>query len=154
MKTKSNMTVSKLKSEAVLEFDKFLDNEFDKENKVTKGETHRWIFCEDKNRYKLWPKGIPDDCGCCLDDGDHGSIDGKRTDDLECGCHCHYRIGQIKQFLSDQIQKAYSKGREEEHKICVKTHLSELERWCIYDPTAPKDFEENYLSIQSKGKMK
>jgi hypothetical protein len=58
----------------------------------------------------------------------------------------------VEQFLSDQIQKAVEETRKEEHKLCVKTHLSELERWCIYDPTAPKDFEENYLSIQSKGK--
>lgn len=61
---------------------------------------------------------------------------------------------KIIKFLTKCIQEAYQTGREEnikeEHEICKKIHLIELNRWSIYEPNADECFEEEYQSLTNK----
>ena len=78
-------------------FNTWLGNEFDKQNKNSPGETHRWLLCYDglegEQNYGF-------DCACCLTDEEY--IDDKGVN--KCGCHCHERISQIVDFFWEYMR--------------------------------------------------
>jgi hypothetical protein len=121
MKTKSNMTVKKLQSEAVLEFKKNYGNIIQLASGIEGGQMST--------------------------------------------SNIHFIDKDVEQFLSDQIQKAYSKGREEvlkeiEAKQKDENDIYDKIKFIIENPPLPnkkliKAFKEfKNLSIQSKGNMK
>jgi hypothetical protein len=78
------------KAELRKKFNLWLGYEFDNKNKRSKGETHRWLFCEDE----IYEKDkISSDCACCMDD----------VERKDCGCHCHDRIGEIVDFFWKEL---------------------------------------------------
>lgn len=81
------------------EFDKFL---YDKFGEVKGNETYRWVFCADDLETKH--SDILYDCACCLDGGIHGE---------NCGCICHPRIKQIKDFIRSLVKSERQAEREE-----------------------------------------
>jgi hypothetical protein len=69
-------------------FNIWLGYGFDKKNKRSQGETHRWLLCKDKSNEFY-------DCGCCLTD----------KEEKGCKCVCHYRIGQIVDFFWNELKE-------------------------------------------------
>ena len=54
------------------------------------------------------------------------------------------------EFLVESIKEVQEETRKEEHEICKKIHLIELDRWSIYEPNADEFFEEEYQSLTNK----
>jgi len=76
------------KEELRAEFNKWLGDEFDAQNKVSDGQSNRYIFCNDGM------DGI-DDCACNM-----------IGDELEkCECICHERISQIVDFFWKRLRR-------------------------------------------------
>ena len=56
----------------------------------------------------------------------------------------------IKGFISQLLKTQREETIKEEHEICKKIHLIELNRWSIYEPNADECFEEEYQSLTNK----
>ena len=66
-------------------FNKWLFTSFDKNNKTTKNETHRWLFCYNGEE--------TDDCACCF----------LSEEQINCTCVCHQRIDEIVDFFWNEL---------------------------------------------------
>lgn len=77
------------KEKLIEDFYKWLGDEFDKDNKETPEETHRWLFCWNGDE-----KAMFFDCACCIEDK---HIDG-------CNCICHKRVEQIVDFFINYFE--------------------------------------------------
>lgn len=73
------------KEQIIKDFDKWLGDEFDKNNKDSPGETHRWLFCWNGEE----PHEPGFDCACCITD-EKGE---------GCGCICHERVESIVDYF-------------------------------------------------------
>ena len=99
------------------EFEKFLRDDFDRDFKK-KTETHRWLFCWNGEQNE----DPPFDCACCLD----------KEDSKDCGCICHTRINQFKQFISKALsqQKAEIIEIIEKEIIEIPKGKHQGKSWC------------------------
>lgn len=86
------------------EFEDFLGNKFDNQNKSSKDETHRWLFCWNGEQ----DNEMPFDCACCCTDSKE--ILKIQASGKACGCICHTRIKQIHDFFMKEIIKMIEKN--------------------------------------------
>ena len=63
-------------------------------------------------------------------------------------------IKKYSDILLSSLQQVREETIKEEHEICKKIHLIELNRWSIYEPNADECFEEEYQSLTNKREIK
>ena len=70
------------------EFNKFLGDKFDAQNKLSDGQSNRYIFCNDGME-------TYEECACNICD----------SEIKDCNCVCHERIEQIVNFFWNKLRR-------------------------------------------------